>query len=148
MPDRVAAGAARRVLVGVPLPVRLRTHWYLLFVVAAAAVLGIVFTGRFNSPPPPQPILPAAVPAATVRLDVTPWANLKEVRNASTGNVLNVSGQTPLEFSLPPGLYRLVLSHPKFDDMLVPIRVDAGAETVIRRSFPTFDPEQVLKAYE
>jgi hypothetical protein len=91
---------------------------------------------------------PAAVNAGTVRLEVVPWAELREVRRVSTGELMKITGQTPMEFSLPPGDYRLLLRHPRIGDFAVPLRVKAGAVQQVRHSFPKFDPEQVLKHYE
>lgn len=83
-----------------------------------------------------------------VRLDVVPWAELKEVRKLGTGQLVNISGQTPLELSLPPGDYRLLLAHPKLGEFAVAVRVEAGVVKQSRHSFPKFDPDVILKEYQ
>ncbi len=112
----------------------------------AAILLGLFLAGKLRRPEGGG--TPAAGTMARVRLDVAPWAEIKQVKNLSTGEVLKVSGQTPLEFELPPGEYRLLLSHPKFRDIAVPIQVTAGQVHELRRAFTQFDPAEVLKAYE
>lgn len=121
---------------------------YVLLVALLALVVRTVEIARLASRRAAVPESPAAGPPAIVRLEVAPWAEIKEVKNMATGAVLRISGQTPMEFSVPPGEYRLVLSHPKFGDLSLPVRGRAGQVTDIRRSFPGFDPAEVLKAYE
>jgi len=131
-----------------PVASKILDYWYVLPAAFLTVGLVILVARRFGSRPPPSPPHPAAGSVGLLHLDVVPWAEIKEVRNVETGAVLKISGKTPLVISLPPGGYRLVLAHPKFPDMEVPILLRPGKEEEIRRAFPGFDPGQVLRAYE
>lgn len=123
-----------------------KRRYALMAALLAAVLLGLFLAGKLKRPEGGG--TPAAGTMGRVRLDAAPWAEIKQVKNLSTGEVLKVSGQTPLEFELPPGEYRLLLSHPKFADIAVPIHVTAGQVHQLRRAFTQFDPAEVLKAYE
>jgi serine/threonine-protein kinase len=144
---RVLARQFRSALDHLPAAIRPPRFWYLLLVVCVMAAGIAVVAARHSARKAGAPA-PAAVNAGTVRLEVVPWAELREVRRLSTGELMKITGQTPMEFSLPPGDYRLLLGHPRLGDFAVPLRVKAGAVQQVRHSFPKFDPEQVLKDYE
>jgi serine/threonine-protein kinase len=136
----LASGVSRLAKVrlrGIPLA-------YLLGAVLILAV-GVAVVLRLPARRPPAP----PVPLGTVRLDILPWAELKEIRNEATGKSQPGTGHTPLNMSLPPGDYRLTLVHPRFGQLVAyPVHVESGAVVDIRQSFPKFDPDQVWKSYE
>jgi hypothetical protein len=48
---------------------------------------------------------------------------------------------------LPPGDYEGEFEHPTLGRLAFTLHVDAGIQQDVRKSFPKFDPEQVLKDY-
>ena len=137
----------RSILEGFPAPLRPPYFW--LETAGVVLMLVLVVGGAFHSRPsrvaksmplPPQPVL--------VKFDVSPWAKINEIRNIKTQERINVSDQTtPLELRLPPGDYEGEFEHPTLGRLAFTLHVDAGIQQDVRKSFPKFDPEQVLKDY-
>lgn len=136
------------------LPVRLRPSELQLRVaggvllVIATGVLTLALIARVISRPTAIKPPPALLPPGAVSLDVLPWGEVKEVRNLGTQQRENVSGKTtPVELSLAAGDYEVVVEHPTLGRWQFTLHVEAGGQQMIRKSFPAFDPEQVLKSY-
>ena len=142
-----SVAAARGVLEKPPVPLRLPNSWLLAVGIAVIVVaLGVWLISKPN-PQGTYGASPGALEGA-VSLDVSPWAEVKEVRNMQTQKLENFSGQTtPLKLSLPAGDYQVVLAHPSLGNTKLALHVNAGSQQQIRQSFPGFDPDQVLKAY-
>ncbi len=113
--------------------------------VVIVAVLAVVLAIYLRS----GKTTPLLTPATTeLRIEVAPWADLKELKNVTTGEVVQAGGQTPLLVTLPPGEYRLTLTHPSFQPLVVPVRITAGTPAVVRTSFSEFNLERLVKTYE
>ncbi len=122
---------------------RLAKFWFGM--AGAVLVLAAWFFPRLGSRRAAKPPVP---PTGTVTLNVSPWGKVKEVRNLQTQDVLPLLGQTtPLEVALPAGDFEVALDHPTLGSMRFTLHVESGRQQDIRKSFQTFDPEQVLKSY-
>jgi serine/threonine protein kinase len=131
------------------LPAPLRPPYFWLetagVVLMLVLVVGLALHSRSSGVAKPKPLPP---PLGIVRLDVSPWAKIKEIRNIKTQEEVNLSDQTtPLELPLPPGDYEGVLENPTLGSMPFTLHVDAGTQQEVRKAFSAFDSEQVLKDY-
>lgn len=131
------------------LPAQVRPFYIWLGTVAVALVLVLAVGASFwpRAPRLAKPLSP--VPAlGVVRLEISPWGKLKEIRNLRTHRIENCPDQiTPAEVTLPAGDYEVMLEHPALGTMQLKLHVEAGKQQEIQKSFPKFDPEQVLKGY-
>lgn len=116
-------------------------------VVAVVTVLLIVALAKFPIRGTTKLQAEAKPILTEVRIEIAPWANLEEVRDAS-GTKVTGGGVTPLTLQLPPGEYQLKFSHPQLGLMQTPLKVATGAPNVYRKAFDNFHPETVLKNYE
>lgn len=121
--------------------------WLGTAAVALVLVLAAWTSFRPRAPRVARPLSP--MPAlGVVSLDVSPWGELKEIRNLRTQRPENYPGEiTPVEVTLPAGDYAVILEHPALGRMQFKLHVEAGKQQEIRKSFPEFDPEQILKGY-
>lgn len=111
-------------------------------VLMVAVAAWVIFRPSATKAPPPIP------PLGTVSLDVSPWGDVKEVRNLRTQEGESLPGMiTPLELPLPAGDYEVVVEHPTLGRMRFTLHVESGRHQDVRKSFQAFDPGQVLKSY-
>lgn len=131
------------------MPAPLRRFNLRLSVAAVVLVLVLATWASFwlRAPRAARPV--SLAPAlGVVSLDISPWGKLKEIRNLHTQRPENCPDRiTPVEIALPAGDYEVMLEHPALGTMQLRLRVEAGKHQEIRKSFPKFDPEQVLKGY-
>jgi hypothetical protein len=108
-------------------------------------VVGAALHSRSSGVAKPKPL---PLPLGIVKLDVSPWAKIKEIRNIKTQEQVKLSEQfTPLELPLPPGDYEGVLENPTLGSMPFTLHVDASTQQEVRKAFSAFDSKQVLKDY-
>ena len=111
---------------GTALPVRgrrTRVVWLVAVGLAAVLAAGLAYwVGRRTAtveqvvvrpPAAPSLDLPVETPSSVVAVQGRPWARLTEI-HAEDGSPIELPEETstPLRLDLPPGSYRLVLSHP------------------------------------
>ncbi len=99
----------------------------LLLLVVAAVVLYILLR-------PPA--------AGSVQLSSTPWAEVVSVQKIG-GGALNITGQTPLELSLPAGKYVIELRSGTSTEK-VNVTVEAGKSSVINQPFPGVNVDGIV----
>ncbi len=116
-------------------------------VLAAGALLGLLFWGALTRRPgpeadPPATVAerPAAVPAtAELRITSVPWAAVVSVVDVSSGTAVPLPGpaETPYRLPVPPGLYRVTLAEPPPGSARVEreVRADAGTPALVALTF-------------
>jgi hypothetical protein len=147
-------GAARALLTRLlgsleRLPAPLRPPYFWLesaaVVLMLVLVAGVALHSKSSRAAKQAPLAP---PPGLVKLDASPWATIKELRNVKTQHLEDVAGQiTPVEIKLEPGDYEGVLENPTLGSMPFSLHVDAGTQQAVRKAFSTFDSKQVLKDY-
>jgi eukaryotic-like serine/threonine-protein kinase len=160
--DEARAGelAQRQRVIATPVPPeqraeqgKLRSSRATAGALAAVAVLFIVAIGvwRMRSPfhPPPKPNEQNTTkggagtsPTGWVEINAVPWADILEVETAE-GKPLNISGQTPVEISLPSGHYRITLRYGGYTRQ-VEVAVQPGAVSSADYTFPEVKIDEVV----
>lgn len=142
---RTDSGAAAIDLAPRPLDSRVpaekpKAMWFVAAAAVLAVVLGVVMMVRNRAAPTVAPAQAAAVPARAAHLAINafPWANVTAIRNADTGDQVELKEPlvTPAPIDLPPGRYEVTLANPAFAK---PIRksVDlrAGGDQLVQVQF-------------
>jgi PEGA domain-containing protein len=94
---------------------------------------------------PPKPEIkknePAPVPVLNgyVSLNIQPWAEIREVKDAA-GKILSSKVLvTPCKLELPAGKYQITLANPDFKTMVLNIEVKDQETTIIKRKLEGFN---------
>jgi hypothetical protein len=134
-----------------PVPSPSRVWW----IVASSGFLGIavliaiLWSTIFHPTPVPQPKpkppidkpIPQ-VPVAEsgwVSINIQPWAQLQEVRDAKGIKVPTALSTTPCRLELPPGKYTLVLKNPALGSQSFIVEVRGSQTTIVNEKFKGFD---------
>lgn len=134
-----------------PVPSPSRVWW----IVASSGFLGIavliaiLWSTIFHPTPVPQPKpkppfdkpIPQ-VPVAEngwVLINIQPWAQLQDVRDAKGIKVPTALSTTPCRLELPPGKYTLVLKNPSLGSQSFIVEVRGSQTTIVNEKFKGFD---------
>lgn len=125
-------------------------------VLAAGALLGLLFWGALTRRPgtetdAPQTVSerPVPVPAtAELRITSVPWAAVVSVVDVASGTAVPLpdSADTPLLLTVPPGLYRVTLAEPPPGAARSEreVRADAGTPALVAFTFRSV--EEIVEA--
>src|SRR5262249_53587872 len=100
-----------------------------------------------QKPPIEKPMIqpPAKIEQGYLILNIQPWAEIKEIKDAR-GNVVPLTiTSTPCRIQLNAGKYTVILANDKYQPMVLPIEVLPNQETQIRKSMDGFDNEKVVE---
>jgi hypothetical protein len=145
---RTDSGAAAIDLAPRPLDSRVpaekpKAMWFVAAAAVLAVVLGVVMMVRNRAAPAVAPAAAAqaaAVPARAAHLAINafPWANVTAIRNADTGDQVELKEPlvTPAPIDLPPGRYEVTLANPAFAKPITKsVDLRAGGDQLVQVQF-------------
>lgn len=119
-----------------------KAMWFIAAAAVLAVVLGVVMMvrNRSASTRPPAAVQASTVPARAAHLAINafPWANVTAIRNADTGDQVELKEPlvTPAPIDLPPGRYELTLANPAFGKPITKsIDLRAGDDQLVHVQF-------------
>jgi tRNA A-37 threonylcarbamoyl transferase component Bud32 len=115
--------------------------------IAAVVVIGIGAWLLSRSPSAPaEPVVPVAPAAASVLIDIRPWADVERVQRKSDGTDVDISCHaTPCIVSLPPGEYHARAKNPYFQTLDFDFTVGADGQQDVRRTLPNLNAEDEVR---
>jgi hypothetical protein len=101
-------------------------------------------------PPAPQPEVkkpevktpqPAPLPVSNgyISLNIQPWAQIQEVKDATGKIVSSTALVTPCKLQLPAGKYQITLANPDFKTMVLNVEVKDQTTTFIKKRLEGFN---------
>ena len=108
----------------------------------AAAVLIVAAVSAWGLLKPARPL---SLPAATVVIDVSPWASLSIVRKSDGQAVGDKEIITPSVMTLPAGVYRVRASNPDYPERFeFEVDLSNGPIQQVHRAMPQFEAEKEI----
>ena len=150
-PEPAPSGLPEITLTPVPSPAR---KWIL---VASSGVMGVaimvaLYFGFYHKEPKVGPIKPIEIPLKPppkieygwASLNIQPWAEIKEIRDAK-GHFVNLSAtSTPCRLQLEPGKYTITFANSQFKPLSIEVEIKANQTTQIKRSLEGFDNAKAI----
>ena len=144
--NRIFKTWLRQVAEFLPAPVRSVNYLIGLALTAFVLLLGVWMISRSGSLRGRR-TSPTATQMGVVSLDVSPWGEVKEIRNLKTKELEMPTGKfTPLELDLPAGDYEVILENPTLGSIHFSLHVEGGKRQDIRQAFQEFNPEEILRS--
>ncbi len=84
------------------------------------------------------PVIPESV-NGRVAVNVQPWAEIREIRDAKGTKVPNSFSMTPCQIELPPGKYTILIENPRFGKNTLVVEVRGNETIIINEKLEGFD---------